>query len=373
MNSVNPVLASPALAPLRTTARDRLRGRILTIVGCDEAEVIAPHLDAGYEGLVITGAKRHEVMKRLHLAYSELLLIAEPDSHAIIEASPERPWYLQGAEDEGLVRGPTVAEILRYQRTSGATIVLLPAGFVSVGDVQTLRAIVQASNAISSDDIVLPLFLASGWLQPQHEEFLAAVIEQSIHPVLLAFGSSTNPLGSRRKLDTYRRIMTRSEAFSWRTDLAGLDAIAHGALGAAIGTRPSSRRFTPPKDKGKAHQPQDPTPYALIPGHMHWMKTGYMRKELYTAVPAPKCGCRECNGRSIDRFSKTEAMAAARHNHAIIDAYAQELLSVSPGERPGVWRRLAQDAVVAHESTGALVGRPWNAPEDVNFFAISQT
>jgi len=330
---------------------------------------MAPHLNTSYEGLVLTGVKRFQVMRRLHLIFPELLLIAEPDSHVEMEATPERLWHLPGAEESGLFPGATADSILDDQRDSGASVALLPSGFVDVGDGETLRAMVQMSNSIDGDDVALPLYLASGWLRPEHEEFLIAVIAESIHPVLLAFGSTTNPLDSRRKLAIYRRVIAAAEGFSWRTDLAGLEALAHGALGAAIGAGPGLRRFTPPKNKGQARRPDDPTPYVLIPGHMHWMKTGAMREELYVGIPAPTCGCKECGGQRIDRFSGSQAASAARHNHAVIDRYAQGLLAAAPNERPSLWRNMAQDALVAHEVTGATVGRPWKAPNDVAAFA----
>lgn len=369
MNAINTRLIQPVPAPERTTARERLRGRVLTIVHCDAAEAMSTHLNLDYEGLVITGAKRHQVMRKLRRAFPDLILIAEPDSHVEHEASSVHPWYLPGSEEDGLLAGPSVVDILDGQRSSGASVTLLPSGFVEAGDVETLRAIVEAANGISGDDIALPLYLATGWLRPEHEEFLLAVIALSSHPVLLSFGSSTNPLDSKRKRAIYRRVVTGSGAFSWRVDLAGLDALAHGALGTAIGTAPGLRRFTPPKDKGKARRPDDATPYVLNPGHMHWMKTGAMREELYVATLAPSCTCRECGGQRIDRFTESQAAAAARHNHAIIDEYAQSLLSTAPSDRPVLWRSMAQDALVAHEATSAVVGRPWNAPDDVSTFA----
>jgi hypothetical protein len=362
----NPIrtLAQPALAPERSTAREILSGRVLTISGCDGAERMLHDLSTEYEGLVITGADRHAKMRRLRRIHANLVLIAEPDSHANHEASPDSLWFLP-AEDEGLIPAPTLHEVLDAQRTSGASVVMLPSGFVDVGDTETLRALVEAANAIPDSDVALPLYLATGWLRPEHKAFLVAVMLLSVHPVLVSFGSSKNPLDSNRKLALHRDILVATGAFAWRTDLAGLEAFAHGALGAAIGGGPGTRRFTPPKQSGKARRPDDPTPYVLIPGHMHWMKTHAMQEELYVAAAAPTCNCRECNGQPIDRFTDRQKDAAARHNHAMIDAYVQEMRRAALRDRPVIWRDRVRDAVVAHEATAALVGRPWNAPDDI--------
>lgn len=360
----------PAVAPTRPTARDVLAGRVLTISGCEGAEAMSHHLSTEYEGLVITGSDRHSKMRRLRSIHADLLLMAEPDSHAQHEATATSLWHLS-TDDDGLFPAPTLEEVLDTQRTSGASIVMLPSGFVDVGDSETLRAMVDAANLIPGTDIALPLYLATGWLRPEHKDFLIAVIGLSKHPVLLAFGSSTNPLDSNRKLGLHRDIVSATGAFAWRTDLAGLEALALGALGAAIGVSPSSRRFTPPKNSGKARRPDDPTPYVLIPGHMHFMKTHAMQEELYVGVPAPTCSCRECQGKRIDRFGEKDKDAAGRHNHAVIDVYVQEIRGASPAERAAVWHGRVRDAVVAHEATGALVGRPWKAPDDITAWSES--
>ncbi|GLK17320.1 hypothetical protein [Herbiconiux flava] len=368
MSTIEPnnsgTFTQPVVAPARPTARDVLRSRVLTISGCDGAEAMSTHLSTDYEGLVITGADRHAKMRRIRRIFADILLIAEPDSHMHHESTPDALWYLP-AEGEGLFPAPTLEDVLDAQRTSGASIALLPSGFIDVGDTETLRATVEAANAITGTDLALPLYLASAWLRPEHKAFLIAVIELSDHPVLLSFGSSTNPLDSNRKLALHREVLAETGALAWRTDLAGLEALAYGALGAAIGASPSSRRFTPPKNSGKARRPDDPTPYVLIPGHMHWMKTHAMQEELYVGVPAPTCSCRECNGQRIDRFTDKQKDAAARHNHAVIDAYVMEIHGAAPMDRPSIWHGRVHDAVVAHETTAALVGRPWKAPDDI--------
>lgn len=371
--NAGPSTAQPVVAPAKLKARDLLRDRVLTITNCDSAEAMAMHLDSSYEGLVITGAERLAKMRRLRRVFPDLLLIAEPDSHAHLEATPDTLWLIEADDDSSLLPPPDLDDHLASQRGAGASLVLPPAGFIHVGDTETLLAVIRAANELTGDDIAVPLYLASAWLRPEYKEFLLAALPMSEHPILLSFGSSTNPLDSARKLGLYQQIVGTTGAFSWRTDLAGIEALAHGGLGAAIGAGPGLRRFTPPKDSGKARRPDDATPYTLIPGHMHWMKTGAMREELYVSIAAPICGCRECDGRSIDRF--TDALndkdSAARHNHAVIDDYAQAVIGSPPAERRRVWRSMVQDAYVAHEATSAIVGRPWKAPNDIATWADS--
>jgi len=255
----------------RANADVLLRDRILTITNADHAEAIVGELNVEYEGLVLTGVKRHQTMKRLRAAFPGLVLAAEPQSHAELQASPETLWHLPGADADPVLFAPSVVDLVEAQRQSGASLALLPAGFVGTGDTETLRALVEASNQIEGDDIALPLYLADGWLRTEHREYLKAIVKLSVHPVLLAFGSTTNPLNTAKKLRIYLDVASVG-AYCWRTDLAGLGALAHGAHGAAIGVGPGLRRVTPPQSKGRARRPQDASPYALIPGHMHFMK-----------------------------------------------------------------------------------------------------
>ncbi|MCJ1708430.1 hypothetical protein [Microbacterium sp. VKM Ac-2923] len=374
MNAVSPfgtaVMTQAVVAPSRRRARDILEGRVLTIINWETADSMAGHLDPTYEGLVVTGAERHKKVRKLREMFPELVILAESNSHKDHTATEDAPWLLP-SDDDALIPAPNLGEILNAQRTSGASVVVLPAGFVEAGDHEALRGLVFAANELGGDDIALPLYLAAGWLRKKHKQFLIAALNESVHPVLLAFGSSTNPLDGKGRQELYREIASATHAFGWRTDLAGLAAFASGGMGTAIGTAPSTRRFTPPNASGHARRPDDATPYVLIPGHMHWMKTRAMREEIYVGAPSPTCGCLECDGAPIDRFTENDHAAAARHSHAVIAWYANTLAHTPVKERPSRWRALAQDAVVAHEMTGATIGRPWNVPTDVAAWAAS--
>ena len=370
MNAINSFGGSqPVIAPARRrTARELLEGRVLTVMNWEAADMMAMQLDPQYEGLVITGSDRHKKARKLRKMYPDLVILAEGDSHALHESSEESPWYLPD-DGQALLPAPDLNEVLAGQRSSGVSVTLLPAGYVAAGDTSTLRTVVESANEIVGDDLALPLYRGTGWLKPEHKEFLTAVIAMSTHPVLLAFGAASDPVDSDRKRGLYREIVAATRAFCWRTDLAGLWAFAHGGMGAAIGAAPSTRRFTPPGTAARSRRPGDQTPNVLIPGHMHWMKTGAMKSELYAGSAAPACPCVECDGRPIDRFTENQKAEAARHNHATVDAYVRTLISTPAAERPAVWHALAIDAVVSHEVTGASVGREWNAPEDVALWA----
>jgi len=350
-----------------TGAGEILRDRMLTVANAIHASGLADRLVTGHEGLVISGADRLRVLRTVRRAHSDLVAMAEPASHAW-HATPSAPFYLRPDKQPSLLPPRTLEDELRDQRLAGASVVILPAGYVSVGDVETARAIVEAANAIPETDVAVPLYLDEHWLMADHVGFLKGLIEASVHPVLLSFGSTTNPLGSKKRLQTYLDIASAG-AICWRTDLAGLAGVARGAMGAAIGATPSLRRITPPERNGKARRPDDQTPYVLIPGHLHYMKTKAMRDEIYVSTAAPQCGCAACGDLRIDRFAAEDAPSAARHNHECTAQLARAVLRAKPGERMAVWRKICQDAVVAHQSTAAAIGRDWKPPLDIQVFA----
>ena len=103
MNTAN------AISLAETNARHRLKGRVLTIINWESAEGMALHLNVEHEGLVITGARRHQTMRKIRRMVPELLLLAEPDAHDVLEASAETFWHISGSDEEGLFDSPTLA------------------------------------------------------------------------------------------------------------------------------------------------------------------------------------------------------------------------------------------------------------------------
>lgn len=353
------------------TAREMLAGRALTVINCDAAFALASFLESDVDGLVLTGEARNATMRQLRNAYPDMVVMVESSSHKDHFASVDEPFYLPG-DEHSLFGVPTLQNVVDDQRTAKAAIVVLPAGYIRAGDPRALRAVIEGANAIAGDDILVPLYLDKAWLAEQYICKLLAAVDESKHPLAFAFGASKNPLDSASKLELHARLLAHGGgSVSWRTDYAGLAAFALGALAAAIGAIPSQRRVTAPDSKGRAHRPDDATPYTLIPGLMHYMKTGAMKHERYVSSDAPSCTCLECEGANISRFtaSVADARACERHNLEMTRADLRDLLAVAPAARPGVWQHKAQDALLAHEATAAATGMPFSAGEQVEMWA----
>jgi len=371
--TISAITGAPATfaSTRRRTAREMLNGRVLTVINCEAALDLASFLEDDVDGLVLTGEARNATMRRLRSIYPDMVVMVESSSHHDHFATAAEPFHLPG-DEHSLFGVPTLEEAVHDQRSAKAAIVVLPAGYIRAGDARALRAVVAGANGVDGDDILVPLYLDKAWLADRYISQLMAAVDESRHPLAFAFGASKNPLDSKAKLELHARLLAHGAgSVSWRTDYAGLAAFAHGALGAAIGAIPSQRRVTAPDDKGQAHRPDDPTPYAIIPGLMHHMKTGAMKYERYVSSDAPDCLCLECDGRRISRFtaSQADARACERHNLEMYRADVRDLLAATRGARPGVWKQKAQDALLAHEATAAATGMPFSAGVQVEAWA----
>jgi hypothetical protein len=363
----------PAPIGTRGSVRESLSDRIMTATGSEHAFRLALSVDHRIGGLVITGMRALSDVRSLRLAHSDLVLIVDPTSHDDHIATADAPFYLP--TPDGQLFPPTLAEVVSGQRDAGATVVTLPTGYIEAGETDAVRAVIDAGNQVAGEDILVPLFLAEGWLQPELVKFLRGAMARSAHPVAIALGSQTNPLASKKRLLLYRELFNTSPElpprFAWRTDFAGIDAMAFGAAGAVVGVLPAQRRITPPAQKGKARNPKDKSPYVVMPGSLHYMKAGAMRAELFASEPAPDCPCATCGGRPVDRFTKHDAAEAHLHNLAMVQEISARLSLTPTHLRRQGWADLVHAAVGFHLELGRRVGRPVNAPKDVQTWAES--
>lgn len=373
MTSIEPhITMAPAarLAPTRTV-REVLTDRVLTVAGDAFAHRLAMSVDHRHGGQVVTGVHALHVVHSLRRAHSDLVLIAEPTSHADHVATAKVPFHIP--TPDGQLLPPTLEDIIRGQREAGASVVMLPTGYIEAGANDAVRAIIEAADQLEGDDILVPLYLSEGWLQAEHVTFLRGAMGRSGHAVAIAFGAETNPLASKKRLLLYRQLFQsepdQAPRFAWRTDFAGLDAMSFGAAGTAIGVLPAQRRITP--GKGKARNPKDRSPYVIMPGSVRYTKAGWMRSELFASEPAPPCLCDNCDGRSVDRFTKDDALEAHLHNLAMLQEASAEVCAAHGNDRRTVWAAHVHAAVAFHLELGRRIGRPVAPPIDVQTWAES--
>jgi hypothetical protein len=293
----------------------------------------------------------HEV-RRFGLLNPSIVLLAEHPSFGRFEATADQP-FAPLITDETLV-DLTLEDWIDQQATI-VDAVLLPTGHLGAGQRPALRSIIETANTIDRDNVILPIVADPRWLVGPDLLKLIHWINQSKQPVAICFSSKENPLSSLDFHRGYRRLFTATGAFAWRADHAGLDAFAHGALGAAIGVIPSLRKATPPGEENHAWNPKDKRPHMVHPDLMRYARTSEL--ENWYVGHEINCACIVCYGRSLVRLGSSEIEKAEgeRHNAVYIASTFEKIRTAA--HKPSTWRGMRENAVGAHEALALLTNR----------------
>jgi hypothetical protein len=332
------------------SAREILSQRLLTIVG-QERDVFRV-IDPLHGGVVLTGQQGFKEARRVGNRNENIVLLVEPNSFANYDATAEQP-FVKIADDNALF--DLTPDDFLDQQVTVADAAIFPAGHLRAGQRDTLRALVETANEHERNDVILLIIADPMWLIGSDLKKLIYWVKQSKHPVALGFSSVENPLSTIDHHRGYRDLFAETGAFAWRADHAGLDAYAHGAMGAAIGVIPSLRKATPPGEQNKARNPHDKRPHLSHPSMRRYVRTSEL--ELWYVNRDAPCFCGACGGERLDRLSATSAdkLIGACHNATIIATDFEKIRSAE--DRVGSWRVIREDAVLAHQALTVETGR----------------
>lgn len=248
-------------------------------------------------------------------------------------------------EDNGLQRGQDV------QVAAGTAAALTPTRYIKGGDRPVVTAAVNTVRTLNPERTILTVPLDQRWLRDDADiDFLITTLNGLPHIKAVALGATLDPLERKGTATGLRRLITGLDrAALIRTDLAGLDAYAHGALFASIGMQTPLRHIRPPNASGPPRT-REVTTTVLHPHLMRYFKADTLQ-DLYGETPAPLCPCAECDGKPLARFHHTaeDQRAANRHNLATWLPWARELQRTPPGQpRRAAWQEYCWNAVQAH-------------------------
>jgi hypothetical protein len=331
-----------------------LQNRVLLMASTPTDDDVAA-IDPRHGGLVVRGGHAASTVASVRNAHPTMTLLIEPESASTYQATADEPFL---PADEGLFP-LSLADSLAGQRQAGASLVITPSGQVDAGDAPALKAIVNQANALDDADLLTLVPVSDRWLTPPDIDQLVAVLKRSRHPVLLGLVNSTDdPLIRQGAVDGYARLASEVPGIvMWRTDLSGLGALAHGAVAAVIGQRPSQRRYAKVGVTSRSSKLADRTPHVLLPELLRYSRAQQMRTEWFATSPSLNCTCTYCHGRDLDRFDKSpEAHAAAYlHNLRALNALVDGCLSAA--SRREWWTQLLRDAQSAHLELGNRINR----------------
>lgn len=349
---------STPVAVKATRARLLLRDRILLLgVGAD-ARALAAGVDQTTGGIVVVGADARKTVRSLRQVYPNMLLIEQPGVHESRIATPGQPFPF---EDEPDPDNPTLFEVkqtlegyLDAQIRNGATVAMLPAGFVAAEDPTTLTAVVKAANAIDREDVILHLPLSYKWFSgPAGRAKLTMAIQRSKHPVAISMAYKGDPASQPGVPEAIHAVLAgaASNLLLWHSDLGALDALANGALGGAVGVTSSKRHITEPDETAFSPSVHDRSPNVLLPRHLRFGKSQDMSIRLFANGGEPTCDCGTCDGRGLTRFTSSgeSVHEAHQHNLAVLTALCRRILT--SGDRKACWADLLAEADAAHTAT----------------------
>lgn len=349
-------------------ARAYVKDRLLHVAG-DNVFQVAALVNPNTSGVIATGVHAIKRVRALRRQFPALPLVIEPHSVGGYIATASAPFEIPPAED-GQLFSPTLDSVLDDAIAHGSDIAITPTGQIAKGDSAALKAALTQANSLDRSDVIFLLNLAAGWL---NDEFLrkqvVAVINRSKHPVALAFIDTKNPMGNGKRLRAYRRIFMEStgEVFAYRVDVAGFDARAHGATGAAIGALPSARRVTPVGRGGQASDPTDLAPHMFVADLGRFAKSKMMRNVWFVSTPGFTCSCAICGGRPIDRLFHMPEDRDEGHLHNVLELERMHAatLDMTTDDLHTWWHQFITGVLNTYPQLGTYIGRPVDVPADI--------
>ncbi|MEV5703531.1 hypothetical protein [Actinoallomurus sp. NPDC052274] len=319
-------------------------------------------------GLVLTGANPVRAARRCReeQAFDGPILFDVAAAEGKV-ATRERPFEESGDQLVEL----TLEERVQGQIDAGADAALTPTRYLRAGDFGAVEAAIEGAVGLGRDDVILSLPMDVGWLAPGLIDKTIGVLAQASVPKAVMLGGRRNP--PQRVMDGafgLRRLVTEvPDVALFRTDLAGLDALAQGCLAASIGTSGALRHVVPPGEAGAygSANGDDRSPSVLVPDLLSYVRGGVLA-DRFGDRPAPPCRCVRCGGRSIAGFLRQEDWKDARlHGVAVWTEWARNVLYPdSLDGRRRYWRRLCRDAIAAHAryNTSVRAREPVFVPPD---------
>ncbi|WP_405651950.1 hypothetical protein [Streptomyces sp. RK9] len=330
-----------------------------------------------HDGIILCGADALPVIGSFHRqAPGRRLQLVDPDSYSDY-ATADAPFRVASNNCSGqqsLFEEDDTEELRHSQQgqlSNGATASLTPTRYIGAGDRQAVASALQIVRGLDAQQTMLTLPLDYKWLrEPDDLDYLIAMLADLPHVKAIALGAARNPLATRGTVTALRKLITSLERVALiRTDLAGLDAYAHGALFVSIGMQTPMRHIRTPGSAGPPlPRTSNVTTMVLHPQLMDYFRANTLRA-LYGRLPGPLCDCSVCSGRSLLRFDHTlsDQEEANRHNIATWLPWADHLQRTEPGaDRRSAWQQLCHDARDAHQELrehlsdpGALATPSW--------------
>ncbi|MFF7376417.1 hypothetical protein ACIP4Q_07385 [Streptomyces massasporeus] len=338
-----------------------LRDRLLIVVNDRSATDVLPYVPARAGGLVLTGAAAPRRCREIRSSLPKTFVAMDYGSHTQRTGTADAPFGLRTDYGWRELDLAGLDEILDGQRDNQASCAVTPTCFIpadQVGAATVLRAVIRQANQLRRRDTVVLLPCSWRWLRPPSLALLAEQIQSCRHPVALIMQADADPLERAQAPEGLRQLCRSCPRLVlWRTDLAAFDAMAHGALGAAVGASAVLRHGVAPRpdNGGAGHRPY---PVVLVRKLLRYHRVTTLQ-DWFAHIAPWTCDCPVCGGASFTRFTDSRADVVAALQHTVCELYSlhDELDATLPGdERIGWWRQKLSDAWEYHRLLAARTG-----------------
>lgn len=286
-----------------------------------------------HSGVVVVSIQvSRALITQLRQSASVPVVAWDPGRYQNITASADRPMILNG-DEPSLFAETSLTEFVTAA-DSELTAVFSPTGAIGADDSAALHAAVNACNAVTPGRLVCTLPVAKEWLAADRRAELATVIADAVHPVALAVTDHFDPFGDLEILEGLEELLSAvgSQVVLHRTDVIGMHALGHGALGSVIAGAASLRHTVPagrfPRRRKKG---ADPGLGIFVPGIDAFVDLGTL--DGWFVDRPPMCTVGSCSPHSLTDFSHRDRPAASRHNCGGVLEIAERLLTEDPSDR----------------------------------------
>jgi hypothetical protein len=236
---------------------------------------------------------------------------------------------------------------------------LSPAGFITSGDLSALHAALDeglrfaetAQRQPHRAPVMIALPIDTGWLRlPDCREQLINVVSGIGIGIALCPGGSGDPLEGRKAVAGLVELLESAQdgVAVLRTDLAGIGAMAFGAVATSIGLSTALRHTV--AAGGRAFAQQDRSPRVLVEPLLSWTR-GSQLAQVVRDDGLLDCRCPICHGRSLRRFVREDAESvreAAAHSVLAWRAVMDGILVEQPDRRRSAWLEVCAKAIGKH-------------------------
>lgn len=260
---------------------------------------------------------------------------------------------------------PLSLDWLQRQWDAGITWAITDSGYIDRNaddDLNTLFAGADDLARKTKGRFFLAVPADNHWVTTRAAD-LRTVVEQHGIPVIYLFGSTGDPLASKKAVEGLLYLLDSAVPSAlMRTDQAAIGALAGNAVFGAMGTSTSLRHIYPPRNGG-GFSPS-PFPSALLPQGLSFHRIDTLGRAIALSPDELHwiCSCERDQGARLD--SIVDATHAFTHSLLSLTDVARHVLSGGDRDKSlASWGALCRNAQFVHIDIESTTGMKWDYPD----------